>query len=96
MCRLLITFANILDPDQAQQNVGPDLDPNYLTLKVFIKEFVEQVDFEKNQHTTKMHEKFPREQRDKVLNVHLKKHVYISFTQLCHRFSSLDKQNVSA
>ena len=27
----LITFANSLDPDQAQQNVGPDLDPNCLT-----------------------------------------------------------------
>ena len=25
---LLITFANSLDPDQARQNVGPDLDPN--------------------------------------------------------------------
>ena len=31
-CRLLITFANSLDPDQAKQNVGPDLDPNRLTL----------------------------------------------------------------
>ena len=31
-------FANSLDPDQAQQNVGPDLDPNCLTL-VFLKEF---------------------------------------------------------
>ena len=30
-CCLLITFANSLDPDQAQQNVGPDLDPNCLT-----------------------------------------------------------------
>ena len=25
-------FANCLDPDQARQNVGPDLDPNRLTL----------------------------------------------------------------
>ena len=31
-CRLLITFANSLDPDQARQNVGPDRDPNCLTL----------------------------------------------------------------
>ena len=31
-CRLLITFANSLDPDQDQQNVGPDLGPNCLTL----------------------------------------------------------------
>ena len=29
---LLITFANNLDPDQDRQNVGPDLDPNCLTL----------------------------------------------------------------
>ena len=31
-CHLLITFANSLDPDQARQQVGPDLDPNCLTL----------------------------------------------------------------
>ena len=29
---LLITFAKCLDPDQDRQNVGPDLDPNHLTL----------------------------------------------------------------
>ena len=27
-CCLLITFAISLDPDQARQNVGPDLAPN--------------------------------------------------------------------
>ena len=31
-CCLLITFANSLVPDQARQNVGPDLDQNCLTL----------------------------------------------------------------
>ena len=31
-CHLLITFANFLDPDQDGQNVGPDLEPNRLTL----------------------------------------------------------------
>ena len=31
-CRLLITFANSLAPDQDRQNVGPDLDLNCLTL----------------------------------------------------------------
>ena len=31
-CHLLITFANNLDPDLDRQNVGPDLDPNCLTL----------------------------------------------------------------
>ena len=65
-CHLLITFfANSLDPDQAQQNVRPDLDPNYLTLMVFLKEFFKKVDFEKNQQTTKKHEKLPRMQRAK-------------------------------
>ena len=29
-CRLLINFANSLDPDQARQNVGHDLDPKCL------------------------------------------------------------------
>ena len=29
-CCLLITLANNLDPDQARQNVWPDLDPNCL------------------------------------------------------------------
>ena len=28
----LKTFANSLDPDQDRQNVGPDLDPNGLTI----------------------------------------------------------------
>ena len=38
-CHLLITFANSLDPDQDRKNVSPDLDPNRLTLIVFLKEF---------------------------------------------------------
>ena len=47
-----LTFSNSLDPDQARQNVGPDLDPNCLTaLMVFLKEFMEKVDIEKNQQT---------------------------------------------
>ena len=32
-CHLLITFANNLDPDQDRHFVGPDLDPNCLTLR---------------------------------------------------------------
>ena len=44
-CCLLITFTNSLDPNQDQQNVGPDLDPNCLTLIVFLKEFFEKVDY---------------------------------------------------
>ena len=42
-----ITFANSLDPDQDQQNIGDDLDPNHLTLMVFLKEFFEKLNFEK-------------------------------------------------
>ena len=53
-CCLLITFANSLDPDQDQQNVGPDLDPNCLTdtLGVVLKEFFKREKFEKIQQTT--------------------------------------------
>ena len=31
-CCLLINFANSLNPDHDQQNVGPDHEPNCLTL----------------------------------------------------------------
>ena len=31
-CRLIMAFANSLDPDHDRQNVGLDLDPNRLTL----------------------------------------------------------------
>ena len=41
-CHLLIIFANSLEPDQACQNVGPDLDPNCMTERIF-----EKVDFGK-------------------------------------------------
>ena len=36
---------------------GCDLDPNCLTLIVFLKEYFEKVDFEKNQQMTKPHAK---------------------------------------
>ena len=43
---LLITFANSLDPDQALQNVGPDLNPICLTLSM--KKFCKQQKSMKN------------------------------------------------
>ena len=46
-CCLQIIFANSLDPDQAQQSVGPDLEPNRLTLIVFLKVSYETINFEK-------------------------------------------------
>ena len=51
---LLITFANSLDPDQGLALSGSKL---FHTLMVFLKEFFEKVDFEKNQQKTKEHAK---------------------------------------
>ena len=60
-CRLLITFANSLDPDHDQQNVGPDLDLNCLCrTHGFLKQFI----LKKSQH----HEKLPRMQRAEHLS----------------------------
>ena len=42
-CHLLITYANSLDPDQDQPNIGPDMAPNI---------FFEKVNFQKSQHPT--------------------------------------------
>ena len=53
-CRLLITFANSLDPDQARQNVGSDLDLNCLRLRWYSwKNFSEKMNLKKNQQMTK-------------------------------------------
>ena len=73
-CRLLRNFANSLDPYQARQNVRPDLDPICLCQMVFLKDFFEKVDFEKNQQMTKKHENFSRGQR---LNLHDKCLIFI-------------------
>ena len=45
-CRLLITFANYLDPDQARQNVRLDLDPN--TLIIFLKKISKKFNLKEN------------------------------------------------
>ena len=50
-----ITFVNTVYPDQAQQNVGHDLDLN--------SGFSKRLILKKNQQTTKNHEKFHRMQR---------------------------------
>ena len=44
-----ITIANSFDPDQARQNVVPNMEPSCLTLNFFL----EKVNFEKNQQTAK-------------------------------------------
>ena len=56
----MITLPNSLDQDRARHDVGPDLDPSYLTLMVFLKD--EKVDFEINQQVTKKHEILPSRQ----------------------------------
>ena len=63
-CCLLIAFANSLDPDQDQQNFGPDLDPNYLTLnsipeRIFWKKNI----LKKVSKLQQKHEKLPGMQR---------------------------------
>ena len=63
-----MTFANSLDPDQARQNVGPDLDSNCLTLMVFLIDFFEKINFEKNPQLIKKHAKLPSMQRAKYLD----------------------------
>ena len=55
---LLIIFANSFDPYQAQRNVWPDLDPNCLTLIIFLKEFFKKVDLEKKSAYHKKAEKY--------------------------------------
>ena len=52
-----MAFASSLDPDQARQNVGPDLDPNCLTLMLFLQDFFWEKSKKKNQQVTNYHEK---------------------------------------
>ena len=59
-CLLLITIANSLDPDQDWQNVGPDLDPNCLTLWLCSwRNFSRKVNFEKISRWQQKHENYP-------------------------------------
>ena len=52
-CRLLMIFANSLDPDQARHSVGPELVLSFLTLMLFLEEYFEKVNVEKYLQTTK-------------------------------------------
>ena len=51
--RLLITFAKSLDPDQDQQSIGPDQDPNRLIISVPEKLFLKKLTLKSQQRTTK-------------------------------------------
>ena len=63
-CLLLITFVNSLDIDQAQQNFGPDLDPN--CLMVFLKDFFfEKVNLKKIHRQQKNNKKTKKKKQTK-------------------------------
>ena len=63
---LLITFANSLDPDQDQQDVGPDLDPKLFdSLIVFLKEIFEKVILKK---VSKQHKHVKNDPACKLFN----------------------------
>ena len=58
-CRLLTTFVNSLEPEQARQNVGPDLGPSCLTSRWY-SEIFEKIDFQqKNLQMTKRMQNYP-------------------------------------
>ena len=64
---LLITFANSLYPDQDQQSISLDQDPNPWTLIAFLKEFFEKFNLKKQQQqTTENHEKLPSMQKERM------------------------------
>ena len=46
---MLVAYANSLDPDQARQNVGPDLDPICLTLRWYSWKKLELFFYKKKQ-----------------------------------------------
>ena len=57
-----------MDHDQAQQNVGPDLDPKLFDiLMVFLKEFFENVNFEKKKKP-KQEKKIMADDKQKMKN----------------------------
>ena len=63
-CPLLITFANRLDPDHDQQNIGPDLFKLFDILIVLVKIFFEKKIILKTvSRQQQKHEKLPSMQR---------------------------------
>ena len=67
---MLITFANSLDPDQARQNVGPDLDPSCLTLWWYSwKNFLKKLILKKVSKWQKKHAKLPSRQSVNLYHV---------------------------
>ena len=61
-CRLLIAFANSLDPDQVKENIRPVLDPNCLTPDHIPEGCFENAYFERKEKSAddKNHEKYTK------------------------------------
>ena len=55
----MISLTNSLDPDEARQSVSPDLDPNCLTLIVFLKEYFYKADFVKSADDNNFMKNYP-------------------------------------
>ena len=65
-------FANSLDPEQARQNIRPDLDQNCLKLWGSCpKQFFEKVDFEKKSRQQKKYAKYPEAKSYSFASVYL-------------------------
>ena len=76
LCQLVSSADNIFKqfgPRSGPKKVGPDLDPNCLTLMVFLKYFFEKVEFEKNnKQTADEYATFPSMQRVKSMIITIK------------------------
>ena len=66
VCRLLITFANSLDPDQARRFVEPDMDPNCLALWLYSWKIFSEKLIKKNPQTTKKLAKITQHAKSKI------------------------------
>ena len=83
-CCLLITFANNVDPSQAQQSLWPDLDPNFLKLIVFISDFWKYIILKKKlAYSMRSYRKSPSMQKDRTKEL---SKCYIFALVLCLNF----------
>ena len=96
-CHLLIILSNSLDPDQAGQYIRPDLDPNCLTLIVYIQVFffekkMKKKNKKKNQQMTKKILKEFSQCKELILNSFLLSTLFVLSTHIIGRYVVSDKQ----
>ena len=85
-CRLLITFANSLDSDQDQQNVGSDLDPNCLCRTHFLKKLILK---KKSADDKENMKNYPACKELNISQVLTKERFFEKVCQNVHRFISI-------